>query len=165
MLGYLVILQMCIINNNHMLYGSWDMGHDGQKSVIFNHLLPFNPTNNPQKQNFKKMKVMPRDIFILHMCTITDNHGMVPEMYDSWDNRVQQIEFFVILDHFFLFWPPLTAQKIKILKKWKKMPWNIMILHKWTKNYDHMLYCSWDTVCDRCNFHFPLGAIFCPFTP
>ena len=59
------------------------MGHDGQKSVIFNHLLPFNPTNNPQKQNFKKMKVMPRDIFILHMCTITDNHGMVPEMYDS----------------------------------------------------------------------------------
>ena len=35
-------------------------------------------------------------------------------------NRVQQIEFFVILDHFFFFWPPLTAQKIKILKKWKK---------------------------------------------
>ena len=40
----------------------------------------FYPTNNLQNQNFKKMKVLPRDIFILHMCTITDNHGMVPEI-------------------------------------------------------------------------------------
>ena len=39
---------------------------------------------------------------------------------------------------------PLTTQKIKILKKMKKAPGDIIILHKCTKNHDLMLYCSWD---------------------
>ena len=44
----------------------------------------------------------------------------------------------------------LTTQKIKILKKWrkKKNPGDI-ILHKFTKNYDQMMYGSWGMVCDR----------------
>ena len=44
---------------------------------------------------------------------------------------------------------PLTAQKIKILKKWKKMPGDIILLHTCTKNYDQMMYDSWDMVYDR----------------
>ena len=36
---------------------------------------------------------------------------------------------------------PKTAQKIKI-KKIKKPPGDIIILHKCTKNYGYMLYCS-----------------------
>ena len=47
--------------------------------VIFS---PFYLTiNNTQNQNFRKMKKKPRDIIILHMCTITDYHIM----YGSWD--------------------------------------------------------------------------------
>ena len=63
-------------------------------------------------------------------------------------------EFFVTLSHFLpfnpikIFWP---FTPIKILKKWKKTHGDIIILHKCTKNHDHMLYCSWDTVRDRCN--------------
>ena len=50
--------------------------------------------------------------------------------YDVWFLRygVWQTEFFLILEHFLHFYPssphppspPLTAQRIKILKKWKK---------------------------------------------
>ena len=46
----------------------------------------------------------------------------------------------------------------------KKIPGDIIILHKCTKNYDQMMYSSWDMVCDRCNY-FSFWAIFCPFTP
>ena len=35
----------------------------------------------PKNQNFEKMKKTPRDIIILQMCTIIDNHMM----YGSWD--------------------------------------------------------------------------------
>ena len=40
-----------------------------------------------------------------------------------------------------------------------------LVLPKYTKNHDHMLYCSWDTASDWCNFYFSFWAIFCPFTP
>ena len=46
----------------------------------------------------------------------------------------------------------------------KKMPGDI-ILHKWIKNYNHMLYCSWDMAHDRCDCYFSFWAIFCPFIP
>ena len=44
------------------------------------------------------------------------------QSYDVWFLRygVQQTKFFVILDHFFFPFYPLTTWKIKILKKWKK---------------------------------------------
>ena len=57
---------------------------------------------------------------------------------------------------------PFTP-KNQNLKKMKKMPGEIIILHKCTKNHDHMLHCSWDMVSDRCNY-FSFWAIFCPFT-
>ena len=64
-------------------------------------------------------------------------------MYGSWE-----IEH----DGPFLAFYPLTMQKIKILKKWKKAPGDIIILHKGTINDDHMMYGSWDMKCDRLNF-------------
>ena len=42
--------------------------------------------------------------------------------------------------------------------------WNIIILHKCTKNHDHMLYFLWDMAHDKCNC-FSFWAIFSPFTP
>ena len=98
------------------------------------------------------MKKTPGYIIILHKCTSNDNHMI----YGSWDMNCDRI--FVILGHFLAFYP-LTTQKIKILKKKKK------ILHKCTKTHDHMLYCSWDMVHDRCNLHFSFWTIFCPEKP
>ena len=52
----------------------------------------------------------------------------------------------IVISHFgyFLaFYPPntpLTPQKIKILIKQKKIPEDIIILHKCTKNYDQVMY-------------------------
>ena len=49
---------------------------------------------------------------------------------------------------YFSFWAilypvtPLTAQKMKISKKMKKTPGDIIIIHNFTKNYDYRVYCS-----------------------
>ena len=53
-----------------------------------------------------------------------------------------------ILGYFYHF-TTLTAQKMKIKKKQKKTPGDIIILRKYTKNYNYMMYRSWDMVCDR----------------
>ena len=84
-------------------------------------------------------------------------------LYCSWDmvrGRCNYFSFWAIFCPF----TPKTAQKIKILKM-KYLPGDIIILHKCTKNHDHMLYCSWNMVFDRCNCHFWFWAIFCPFIP
>ena len=40
----IIILQMCTINDNHMMYGSWDMEHDGQNFLSFwTVFCPFTP--------------------------------------------------------------------------------------------------------------------------
>ena len=64
--------------------------------------------------------------------------------------------------------PPKTAWKMKVWKKnesskKKKTPGDI-ILHKCTKNHDHMLYCTWDMVRDIKLF-FILGYFLSFYTP
>ena len=60
---------------------------------------------------------------------------------------------------------PPNSPKTQNLTKMKKKPGDIIILHKCTKNHDHLLYCSWYMVPDRCNCYFSFWAIFCRFTP
>ena len=50
--GDIIILHMCTINNNHLIYGSWDIECIGQN--FFAHLPPKHP-------NFKKINKMPGD--------------------------------------------------------------------------------------------------------
>ena len=86
-------------------------------------------------------------------------------LYCSWDMTRDRCNCY------FSFWtifcpftaPSLTAPKMKISKKMKKVPGDVIFLHKCNKNYDHMVYCSWDMAHDRCNY-FSFWAIFCPFT-
>ena len=68
---------------------------------------------------------------------------------------------FEYLDHFLPFYPCYNP-KNQHFEKCKKMPGDI-ILHKCTKNHDHMLYCSLDMARNRFNY-FSFWAIFCPFT-
>ena len=128
--------------------------------TIFCPFTPPTPSDNPENQNFEKMKIAPGDIIILHKCTINDNHMI----HGSWDMMCTRQNFFVILGHFFPFYPPYSLKNEKF-KKMKKMPQYIIILHNCTKNHDHMLYCSWHMTGDRCNCYFWFWAIFCPFTP
>ena len=105
------------------------------------------------------MKETPRDIIILHMCTINDNHMMYGSHAIEHD-RQNFLSFWTI----FCTFTPLTTQKIKILKKMKKPPGDIIILHKCTINYNHMMYGSCDTKGDRHN-SLPFWTVFCPFIP
>ena len=102
-------------------------------------------------------------------------------IYGSWDINCSREIFFVILGHFchmardrcncnFSFWTffcpftPLTAQKMKISKKSKK---HLEISSFYTSVPELMIicHCSWDMVCDRCNFFFILGFFPFPLPP
>ena len=92
-------------------YGMWQTGF----FVILDHFLPYYPPNNPENQNFDKMKKIVGDNIILHMCTKDPNHTK----YGSWDTE-SDIQFFCHFGPFFCPFIPLITWKIKILKKWKK---------------------------------------------
>ena len=90
------------------------MKHDRQNFFII--LDCFFPFNNPKNQNFEKLQKPPRDIIILHKCT--KNHGHM--LYCSWDMVHDKCNCYFSFWAIFCPFTPLTAQKIKILKKWKK---------------------------------------------
>ena len=69
-----------------------------------------------------------------------------------------------ILSYFLPFYPP-NSLKNKNFWKMKKLLGDIIILHRYTKNHNHMLFCSWDMIHDRCTCYFSFWAIFCLFTP
>ena len=126
--------------------------------IIFCHFNPQSPINNPKNQNFEEMKIIilhkctindntpppppyPSNstknqnfikwnkntlrYIILHKCTKKHYHIL----YCSWDMACDTCDFYFSFYAIFCILTPLTAQKIKISKKWKKMPGNIIILH------------------------------------
>ena len=142
-----ITLHICTINDNHMMYGSWDMECDGENFLLFwTIFLHFYPLTNSKNQNFEKMKKRPGDIVILHMCTTNDNHMM----YGSWDMERDGQNLLSIWTIFCTF-IPLTTRKIKILKKWKKHL-TILSFYMCTINENPMMYSSWDMKGDRQNF-------------
>ena len=68
------------------------------------------------------------------------------------------------MGRFLPFYAP-NSPKNKNKKKHEKPPWDIMIWHKYTTNYNQVMYRSWDVVCDRCNCYFSYWSTLCPFTP
>ena len=107
----------------------------------------------------KKWKKTTGDIIILLMCTINDNHIM----YGSWDMKRNRHNF-CHLGLFLAFSLPKNLENLNF-EKMKKTPGDIIILHKYIKDHDHMLYHSWDMALDRYNFYFSFWAIFYPFIP
>ena len=52
------------------------MEHDRQKFSNFGPFFALLLLNNPENQNFEKMKETPGDIITLHKCTKNDNNMM-----------------------------------------------------------------------------------------
>ena len=83
---------------------------------------------------------------------------MVPEIWSVTD---------IIFCHFgaFLSFYRINNPKNQNFEKMKTIPGDIIILHKCTKNHDHILYCSWDMPHDKWN-HFRLFfALLLPHSP
>ena len=58
-----IILHMCTKNHNHMRYGFCDRVRQTD-FVLLGHFLPFYSPNNPENQNFEKMKSPYEDVII-----------------------------------------------------------------------------------------------------
>ena len=159
----IIILHSCMINDNQMMYGSWDMECSRQNFLSLSTVVcPLTPNPPPslttQKINIlKKWKKAWRYYHFTHVYQKW-------QLYDVWFLRyqVQQAEFFVILDYFFPFYP-LNNLKNQQFEKMKKTHGDIIILHMCTINDSHMMYGFWDMEHDRHNFyHF--GPIFALLT-
>ena len=114
--GDIIILYICTINDNHMMYGFWYKKCDRQFFVILDCFLPFYPSYGPRKLNFKKNG---KNTWRYYHFT---NVHYKWQSYDVWFLRygAQWPEFFVILDCFFLPFTSPNNPKNQIFKKWKK---------------------------------------------
>ena len=93
--GDILILNMCTINFNHMMYGSWDIKHDRYNFLSFWTIFcPFTLIKTQKKQNFEKMKNAPGNIIILYKCTKNHDHML----HYSWDMMCDRC------NSYFLFW-------------------------------------------------------------
>ena len=60
-------------------YDIWFLRYGARQTEFFailHYFLPFYYPNNPENQNFEKMKKTPGDIIILLMCRINENRMM-----------------------------------------------------------------------------------------
>ena len=154
-----IILHLCTTNDNHVVWFLIYQARQTEFFVILGYFLSFYPSNNPENQILKKWKKF------LEILSFTQVYHKW-QSYDIWLLRyqLQQTDFLSSLVMFCPF-TPLTAPKMKISQNWKKAPGDIIILHKCTKNHDHMLYYSWDMARVACNCYFSFWAIFSPFIP
>ena len=135
-----IILHNCTLNDNHMMYDSWDMKPNRQNIFVILDILPFYPTNNPKTQNFEKMKKTPGDIssFYRGVPEIMILCYKIPEIW-------REIIFIFHFGLFFPFYPPNSPKN----HNFKKVKIFFIILHMCTKNCDQMIYSSWDPVRDE----------------
>ena len=100
----IIVLHICTINDNHMMYGSWDIERNRQN---FCH---FGPMKKWKKKNTWRY---------YHFTHVYHNDNQM--MHVSWDIGCDSHSLF-FLSFWTVFCPftHLTTQKIKILKKWRK---------------------------------------------
>ena len=117
-------------------YNIWFLKYNTQQTKVFDimgHFLSFHSPDDLENQNFEKLKKLPGDIIILHMCNINDNHMM----YVSWDmehNRQNFLSFWTVFCPF----TPYGQRKSKFWKHetnvWRYHHFT-HVYHKW-QSYD-----------------------------
>ena len=134
-----------------MIYNSWDIECDRLKLVIMGHFCPHLYPKNQNNHNFEKI------IIILQMCTKNHNHMRS----NSWDMEWERQNFC----HFgplYALLPPNNLEN-QNFEKMKNASPDVTISHLHNKNYDHMMYVSWDIECHR-HFFLSFWGIFCSLT-
>ena len=145
----IIISHMCTIYENHIMFSPWDMEHDWQNFwSLWTIFCPFTSLTTWKIKILKKRK-NPLEIssFYISVAKIVIIWYTVPEIW-----RVKDV---VYVFHFGLFFAPLpppppppsppNSPKKKNSQNIIK-PGDIIILHICTKNYDHVMYSSWDMV-------------------
>ena len=143
-----------------LTYGRW---HIQLLFFILGYLLPFYPPNGLKNVNFGKMKQAPQDIIILRNCTKNYDY----RLNCSWDMVHGECNFhFSFLAIFFPF-TRMTAQKLKISKKWKKHHWEVSSFYRSVPKIMIicLLHCFWDTARDGCICCFHFGNFFALLFP
>ena len=124
----------------YLRYGAWRM----ELCFILGHFLPFYPLT-AWKIKIKKNEKKPGDNITLQKCT--KNHDHI--LYFSWHmaNNVCNcyFSFCVIFCRFTSLKAnrPKNSNSEKTMEKTRR---SIIILQKCAKNYDQMMYSSWDDV-------------------
>ena len=86
MLGDIIILHMCNIMGNHMMYGSWDIDHNRHKFFWF--WIIFCPFYLPTTWEIKILKRWKKNTWryiTLHKSIMTIIRCMVPEVWSTTD--------------------------------------------------------------------------------
>ena len=86
--GYIILLHLCTINEDHMMYGSWDVvAQRTEFFVILRHFLPFDPHLTTRKIKILKNENKRPVILSFHTCVpqITIIWCMVPEIWSAKD--------------------------------------------------------------------------------
>ena len=99
----------------------------------------------PRIQNFEKMKKKLGDIIFLHKSI--KNYDQM--MCSSWDMVCNRYNCYFSFWTIFYPFNPATAKKNQNFEKMKKKHGHIIILHTCTKNYEQMMYGSWDMLHNR----------------
>ena len=158
--GYIILLYIYVYHK-WSSYDIWFLKYKVPQTEIFvilGHFLPFQPSDNLENQNFKIEKNTSRYYHFTHL-----HHKW--QSYDVWFLRygVRQTEFFVIMDRFLPFYPPMDPEN-QNFEKIKITPEDIIILQICTINESQTMYGSWDMECNGQNF-LSCSTIFCTFTP
>ena len=84
--GDIIILHTSNKTHIHMMYGSWDIRHDGEFFIIMGHFLPFDPPNN-KKSKFWKIKKKHLEVLSFYSCVpqMTIIWCMIPEIWSATD--------------------------------------------------------------------------------
>ena len=106
------------------------------------YFLPCYPPNSLKNENFKKWK---------QYLEIPSFYTSVPKIMAIWYTvpGIMRMTHVTVLFFFGLLFglsPPTLPEKWKFQKNEK--PGDTIILHMCTKNYDQMMYCFWDMVCN-----------------
>ena len=143
--GVIIILYMCTKNYDQMMtYGSWDIVHDGCDYfsfwAIFCPFISLTAQKIKIKRKMKKNKKKHLKISSFYICLPKIViRCTVPGIWCLTD--------VIVISHLGLFFDLLTAQKIKILKKYKKHMDVPKIMVRWCMVPE--IWCATDERMDR----------------
>ena len=161
-----IILHLCNTNDDH---DAWFMRYQAWQTEFFWHFVLFfallphwhhEKSKMKKKKKKKKIKKKKKKKKNAWRYQFTLGHHkwqscVVPEIWSMTDRTFSHFgSFFALL-------PPNNPEN----QNFEKMKRYIIILHNYTKNHDHILYCSLNMVCDGCNFYFQFWAIFTLLPP